>query len=194
MDKKIISILKDIVDEEYKWKFLKEKSILGDEGDILIEFEADIKDEEKIKELENSINKFFEEDTTENNEYVKIYDKNIKEKFEYIYIYDIKNIEEMESKLCTKKRKQPILIIFLQNYGFAKDNTVSCSLSLNKILSLLSTSFSLNTNVIIYKNTDNSYSINLNIFVDSIKYSIDKIKTANMNEYFKETTEFVKSI
>ena len=174
MDKKIISLLKDLIDEEYEWKNLKEKSVLGDEGDIFIEFEADIKNEEKIKELENSINKFFEEDTTKNNDYAKIYDNNIKEKIESIYIYDVKNIEEMESKLCTKKRKQSIL--FLQNYGFVKDNTV------------------LNTNVIIYKNTDNYYSIGLNIFVDSVKYSIDKIKTANMNEYFKETTEFVKSL
>lgn len=174
MDEKIISILKEIVDKEYQWKNIKHEPVVEGEDDLFIEFEADIKNEQKAKELENAVNKFFEEDKTKNIDYIKIYDKNTREKFESIYVYNVKLIEEMESKLCTKKRNQSIL--FLQNYGFVKDNTV------------------LNTNVIIYKNTYNSYSINLDIFVDTVKYSLDKIKTINMNEYFKEITEFVKSL
>ena len=172
MDEKIISILKEIIDKEYQWKNIKREPVVKD--DLFIEFEADIKDEQKAKELENAVNKFFEEDKTKNIDYMKIYDKNTKEKFESIYVYNVKLIEEMESKLCTKKRNQAML--FLQNYGLVKDNIV------------------LNTNMIIYKNTNNSYSIDLDIFVDTVKYSLDKFKDTNMNEHFKEITEFVKSL
>ena len=47
MDKKIISILKEIVDKEYQWKNIKREPVVKD--DLFIEFEADIKDEQKTK-------------------------------------------------------------------------------------------------------------------------------------------------
>ena len=176
MENKIISLLKDVLNNVYKWDIVQMlysgEGINTDSISKYSEFFTEVKDNLKFKELEDSVREFFKQESIKNTDFKKLYEKNSK-KLESIFIYNISLNDEMSDLLCTRKSAQSLISI--QNYGLVVDE------------------HTLNANIVISKFTNESYSIHLDIFAHSF-IDIKNLVDSDVNRYFKQFVEFVNNI
>ena len=80
MENKIISLLKDVLNNVYKWDIVQMlysgEGINTDSISKYSEFFTEVKDNLKFKELEDSVREFFKQESIKNTDFKKLYEKN----------------------------------------------------------------------------------------------------------------------